>query len=371
MRIVGIAAGVFRDDLTGRGRFEAACPSFFHVVGGEGDRGAVRQHFRAVRTDHRDHRPVFPAAIHGLAEAVLDTDGVGAGRASLSSARPIPSARFRFRSTNGLCVDSGSRGDQRQGNREIECVARGLDHRGLDLTRGSQSDVHGEFLSGRDGPGDRRGEAQYLEGFEMRDLRGRRRTRVRDPDVGETCREELLPGFLFHDAVGGIDADFRRTCLLERFRAFDERAAGVDQVVDDDDFLSRDFALANRDLPRLTVPDLPADDEGEEGRPVLVGEHGLEPLPGALVGEDDRNVFAREPLLQKLGTALELRRDVLSEVVPDGQRVHVPEVQWDGSRTRRRHSRDHLSERRSRRDLSFVVDPLHCPGGEVGQEDLE
>lgn len=371
MRIVGVAAGVFRDDLPGRGRGKAACASFFDRVRGEGDRGAVHEHFRAVRIDHRDHRPVFPA-IRGLAEAVLDADGVGAGRASVSSARPVQRALFRFRSTDGLSVDSGSHSDQRDGSRETECVARGFDGRGLDLTRGSQNDVHGEdVLLGHHGPSDGGSEAQHLEGGELRDLRGCSRTRVGDPDVGKARREELLPGFLFHDAVGGVDADFRRARFLERLRAFDERAAGVDQVVNDDDLPSRDLALADRDLPRLTVPDLPADDEGEEGRPVLIGEHGLEPLPRALVGEDDRNVFSREPLLQEFGAGLELRRDVLSEVVPNGQGVHVPEIERDGSRTRRRHRRDHLCERGSRSDLSFVIDPLHRPGGEVGEEDLE
>lgn len=189
--------------------------------------------------------------------------------------------------------------------------------------------------------------------------------------MGEARRQELLPGLLFEDAVGGVDADVGRACFLECLHALDQRAAGVDQVVDNDDVPTSDLAFAHRDLPRLTLPNLPADDEGEERDAVLIREHRLEPLPGAFVREDDRDVLTGEPLLEELRARLELRRDVRAEVVPNGQRVDVPEVERDGSRTRRRHRRDHLSERGSRRDLSFVIDPLHRPGGEVGEEDLE
>lgn len=226
-------------------------------------------------------------------------------------------------------------------------------------------------LSGRNDPGERRGEAQYLEGRESCDPCGRRRTRVRDPDVSEVVAEEFLPGVFFHHAVCGVDTDFRCACVLERFRALDERATRVDEIVDDDDLPSGDFAFAHRHLPLVSFPDLPADDEGEERSAVLVGEHRLEPLPGAFVREDDRNVFTGEPLLEELRARLELRRDVRSEEVPDRQCVRVVDDERHRAGTSRRYRRDHLSKCAGRGDLSLVIDPLHRPGGEVGEENLE
>lgn len=189
--------------------------------------------------------------------------------------------------------------------------------------------------------------------------------------MSEVVAQEFLPSLVFHHAVRGVDAHFRGACILERFRALDERAARVNEVVDDDDFSPSDLTFADRHLPLVSLPNLPADDEGEERRSVLVGEHRLEPLPGAFVREDDRDVFTGEPLLEELRPRLELRRDVLTEEVPDRQRVRVVDHERHGARTRRRHRRDHLRQRASRRDLSLVVDPLHSPGREVGEEDLE
>lgn len=226
-------------------------------------------------------------------------------------------------------------------------------------------------LSGQDGPSDGGGEAQDLERSEPFDLRGRSRTRVGDPDVSETGVEKLLPGALFEHAVGGIGAHFSRASFLEGLEAFDRGATGVDEIVDDDDLPSGDLAFTHRDFPLVSIPDLPADDEGVERRAVFLREHRLEPLPGAFVREGDGDVLAREPLLEELRARLELGRDVLTEVVPNRECVDVPEVERHRSRARRRDRRDHLGERTCCRHLSFMIDPLHRSCGEVGEEDLE
>ncbi len=209
------------------------------------------------------------------------------------------------------------------------------------------------------------------------DLVGGLGTGVGDPDVGEPDVDESLPAIVLHDSVGDGGAHFGSTSLEESVLALERGSAGVDQIVDDDDVVSARIAFAHRHDRLLTLAtDLAADDEREELLALLVEEETLEALPGAFVGEADCERLAAplgfffESSLEKLHTRLGYHADgVLVEVMPNRKCVEVHHVELDWTRTCGRQSGHQVCEGAGRRNLTFLIDPLHGSRGEVGEED--
>ena len=110
--------------------------------------------------------------------------------------------------------------------------------------------------------GDGRGEFKHDERFSTGTRRDGLRTRISDPEVLETraCGGESTPGFIGEDAVGDVGADFGRAFAGEHLGALDEGTAGLHEVIDDDDVLTRWFAFLDGDDAFFAFTNLGADD---------------------------------------------------------------------------------------------------------------
>ena len=101
---------------------------------------------------------------------------------------------------------------------------------------------------------------------------------------------DLLDRRIGQDAVGGAGVDLGDALALERADDLDQRAGGVDLVVDDDRPLAADLADDVHQLGPVEVADAALLDD-RQGRIEELGERSR-PLGEAEVGDDDQVVEA-------------------------------------------------------------------------------